>query len=250
MKITPQINQEGVVRLKLFQEVIKLKSGAETGHPTTFKRSAETTVMIKDKNTIVIGGIIGEDSDNGTSKVPVLGDIPVLGWLFKGQKQVTNKTNLFIFITPYIIDNPADVERIFRERKSRMDKLTEAGNDEERKSCRRLTDLGYQAISVGDFEAAEQYIKSALALAPDDPFALINMGVIHEHRGEWREAAQRYERVISNGSVETAGVSTDPEMKEMSLSDIARRNLEKVETHLAPSPSLTPAPWSGGPGGQ
>lgn len=242
MKITPQINQEGVVRLKMFQEVVKLKSGSEAYRPTTLKRSAETTVMVKDKNTIVIGGIIGEDSDKGTSKVPVLGDVPILGWLFKGHKQASNKTNLFIFITPYIIDNPSDVERIYRERKSRMERLSEAGEGrllslgaEEHASCRRLTDLGYRAISEGDFATAEKYIKEAMALAPDDPFALINMGVIHEHRGEWREAARRYERVIANGSIETAGVSTDPALKDQSLSDIARRNLEQVESHLNPA---------------
>jgi len=247
MKITPQINQEGVVRLKMFQEVVKLKSGSEAYRPTTLKRSAETTVMVKDKNTIVIGGIIGEDTDKGESKVPVLGDVPILGWLFKGQKQASNKTNLFIFITPYIIDNPADVERISRERKGRMERLSEGREGrplslvaEEQASCRHLTDLGYRAISENDFVAAEKYLKEAMALAPDDPFALINMGVIHEHKGEWGEAAKRYQRVIANGSIETAGVSTDPSMKDLSLSDIARRNLEKVESHL--SPAQAPAP--------
>jgi general secretion pathway protein D len=260
MKITPQINQEGVVRLKLFQEVVKLKSGSEAYRPTTLKRSAETTVMVKDKNTVVIGGIIGEDTDNGTSKVPGLGDVPILGWLFKGQKQINNKTNLFIFITPYIIDNPAAAEKIFRERKERMDKRSQEGavspfsvSDEERQSCRRLTDLGYRAISAGDFAAAERYIKDALALAPDDPFALVNMGVIHEQRGQWREAAKCYERVLTVGSVETAVVTTDPEMKGMSLSDIARRNLEKVEARLTPAPAPMPSqgPAAGAtPGGQ
>ncbi len=256
MKITPQINQEGVVRLKLFQEVVKLKSGSETFRPTTLNRSAETTVMVKDKNTVVIGGIIGEDSDNGTSKVPVLGDIPILGWLFKGQKQTTNKTNLFIFITPYIIDNPGDAEKIFRERKERMDKVSAVGggspisvSDEERQACRRLTDLGYRAISAGDFVSAEKYINNALALSPDDPFALVNMGVIHEHRGEWRQAAKSYERVLTVGSVDTAVVTTDPAMKGLSLSDIARRNLEKVESRLAPPAARNQEPFSGAASG-
>lgn len=256
MKITPQINQEGVVRLKLFQEVIKLKSGSETFRPTTLKRSAETTVMVKDKNTVVIGGIIGEDTDNGTSKIPGLGDIPILGWLFKGQKQITNKTNLFIFITPYIIDNPGDAEKIFRERRARMDKISAEGqtnplsvNDEERQSCRRLTDLGYHAISKGDFVTAERYVSSALALSPDDPYALINMGVIQEKRGEWQAAAESYERVLTLGGGETALVTTDASMKGLSLSDIARRNLDRIEARLAPAPMPNQDPLTGAAAG-
>ncbi|MBA3015557.1 MAG: type II secretion system secretin GspD [Proteobacteria bacterium] len=273
MKITPQINQEGVVRLNLFQEVIKLKSGSETYRPTTLKRSAETTVMVRDKNTIVIGGIIGEDTDNGISKVPGLGDVPIVGWLFKGKKQISNKTNLFIFITPYIIENPADAEKIFRERREHMDGLSESGatgstdltnrriltpglrynsanegagspdlSDEQRRSCRRLTDRGYRAIRDGDFYAAEKYIKDALALAPEDPFALINMGVIHESRGEWLDAAKRYEQAIPKGRGETAGVSTEQELQGLRLSEIARRNMEKLEARLPADPNRQSAP--------
>lgn len=256
MKITPQINQEGVVRLNLFQEVIKLKSGSEAYRPTTLKRSAETTVMVKDKNTIVIGGIIGEDTDNGTSKVPGLGDVPILGWLFKGKKQTSNKTNLFIFITPYIIENPADAEKIFRERKAHMDGLSGKGSSdsinldqEKRQSCRRLTDQGYRAISGGDFLSAEKYIKDALVLVPDDPFALINMGVIHESRGEWREAAKRYEQVVSLGGDDSAGVSTDPGMQGLTLSEVARRNLEKLDARFSSSLGRQPASLPGASSG-
>jgi general secretion pathway protein D len=103
LKITPQINQERFVRLKIFQEVIKLKKGTEEYRPTTLKRSAETTVIVKDKNTVVIGGIIGEATERGSYQVPCLGDIPGLGWFFRSISRSRNKTNLFIFITPHII---------------------------------------------------------------------------------------------------------------------------------------------------
>jgi hypothetical protein len=79
LKITPQINQENVVRLEVFVEVIKIKNAAvalATNTPTTFKRTAQTTVIVQDGNTLVMGGIIGDDVQDTSNKVPFLGDIP------------------------------------------------------------------------------------------------------------------------------------------------------------------------------
>jgi general secretion pathway protein D len=123
LKITPQINQERFVRLKIFQENITLKKGAEEYRPTTLKRSAETTVIVKDKNTVVIGGIIGESIERGAYQVPCLGDIPGLGLLFKSKSRSRNKTNLFIFLTPHIIENPIEARKIYDEKKEEIDKI-------------------------------------------------------------------------------------------------------------------------------
>ena len=125
LKITPQINQERFVRLKIFQEIIKLKKGAEEYRPTTLKRSAETTVIVKDKNSVVIGGIIGESTERGTYKVPCFGDIPVLGWLFRSISRSRNKTNLFVFLTPYIIENQIEARKIYEEKKGEIDTIKE-----------------------------------------------------------------------------------------------------------------------------
>jgi general secretion pathway protein D len=123
LKITPQINQERFVRLKIFQENVTLKKGAEEFRPTTLKRSAETTVIVKDKNTVVIGGIIGESIERGAYKVPCLGDIPGLGLLFKSKSRSRNKTNLFIFLTPHIIENPIEAQKIYDEKKEEIEKI-------------------------------------------------------------------------------------------------------------------------------
>jgi len=125
LKITPQINQERFVRLKIFQEMITLKKGAEEFRPTTLKRSAETTVIVKDENTVVIGGIIGESSERGNYKVPCLGDIPALRWMFKSMSNTRNKTNLFIFLTPHIVENPIEAGEIYKDKKEEMDKIKE-----------------------------------------------------------------------------------------------------------------------------
>jgi general secretion pathway protein D len=123
LKITPQINQERFVRLKIFQENVTLKKGAEEYRPTTLKRSAQTTVIVKDKNTVVIGGIIGETTERGAYQVPCLGDIPGLGLLFKSKSRTRNKTNLFVFLTPHIIENPIEARKIYDEKKEEIEKI-------------------------------------------------------------------------------------------------------------------------------
>jgi len=121
LKITPQINQERFVRLKIFQENISLKKGTEIFRPTTLKRSAETTVIVRDKNTVVIGGIIGESAEKSTYKTPCLGDIPGLRWLFSASSRSQNKTNLFVFLTPYIIASSSEAKEIYEKKKENME---------------------------------------------------------------------------------------------------------------------------------
>jgi general secretion pathway protein D len=123
LAITPQINQDRFIRLKIFQENITLKKGTEEFRPTTLKRSAETTVIVKDRNTVVIGGIIGESSEKSTYKTPCLGDIPVLRWLFSSLSKTRNKTNLFVFVTPYVIENPEEAKEIYDKKKENMEKV-------------------------------------------------------------------------------------------------------------------------------
>ena len=88
LNITPNINEENFIRLKISQQVTKVTSSTNSTTPTTLKRTAKTTVVVKDKDTIVIGGLVGDSTQDNTYKVPLLGDIPLLGWLFK-----TNSTS-------------------------------------------------------------------------------------------------------------------------------------------------------------
>ena len=132
LKVTPQINKEGFVRLKLDQSVTKLDTQTQdvgTGQkilaPTTLKRTAKTTVTVRSGDTVVIGGLIEDSTSEGVYKVPLLGDIPLLGWLFKFRTTVGDKTNLFIFITPRIIQKPEDATDIHRDKKDYMQSLQE-----------------------------------------------------------------------------------------------------------------------------
>ena len=131
LKVTPQINEKRFVKLKIYQEISRVVS--ETTQvsptqvvlaPTTRKRTAETIVQVRDGQTVVIAGLVGDDVDVSVTKVPCLGDIPMLGWLFKSESRTTRRTNLLIFITPYIVATPEEAEEIYRQKASYMDELT------------------------------------------------------------------------------------------------------------------------------
>jgi general secretion pathway protein D len=125
LKITPNINEEQFVRLKIDQQVTKLADAQTSSTPTTLKRTVKTTVVIKDNETVVIGGLIDDTTSMETNQVPCLGDIPLLGWLFKTMGKGRDKSNLFIFITPHIVRNQDEAAAIYRK------KLDDVGNVEE-----------------------------------------------------------------------------------------------------------------------
>jgi general secretion pathway protein D len=85
----------------------------------------DTTVIVKDSQTVVIGGLIDESTTNNETKVPVLGDVPILGWLFRNQSERSQKTNLYIFLTPRVIKSPAEAEEIFQDKKDQIDTIKE-----------------------------------------------------------------------------------------------------------------------------
>ncbi|HSO19161.1 MAG TPA: type II secretion system secretin GspD, partial [Desulfosarcina sp.] len=124
LKITPQINKDRMVRLNLSLEVSALESTTDF-RPTTLKRTVETTVMVRDGSTVVIGGLIDDNFSQTEYKVPCLGDVPGLGWLFKSRAKGNEKSNLFIFITPKVIQNPSEASMISTAKKQQIDDLRE-----------------------------------------------------------------------------------------------------------------------------
>ncbi|MFP4475297.1 MAG: type II secretion system secretin GspD [Desulfatibacillaceae bacterium] len=126
LKITPQISQERLVRLKVHQEVTRLIDQGETTRPTTFKRSTDTTVIVQDGNTVVLGGLIDESTEGGLYKVPCLGDIPLLGHLFRSTSESREKTNLYVFLTPRIIENPGEARAVYEDKKEEIESVEES----------------------------------------------------------------------------------------------------------------------------
>ncbi|HOM30323.1 MAG TPA: type II secretion system secretin GspD, partial [Deltaproteobacteria bacterium] len=141
LKLTPQINQQGDIRMNLFQEITTLVSSGSSNEyaPSTLKRSASTTVNVKDGSTMVIAGLIGDTLTLENYRVPLLGDIPILGYLFKSIGKKREKTNLYVFLTPRIIDTQEKTGRLYEEkageaRKSMGDKVQIPGTTSDEKA--------------------------------------------------------------------------------------------------------------------
>ncbi len=116
LAITPHINDDNQVRLEVDLEISEVKAIDPKSGPTISKQNAKTTSVVSDQQTFVLGGLITDNEVETTTKVPVLGDIPLLGMLFRNKISKTKKRNLLIFLTPYIIRTPADFREIFQRK--------------------------------------------------------------------------------------------------------------------------------------
>lgn len=135
LTLTPQISSDDNVRLEVNQEIsdVIASTASNPGGPTTSKRSASTTVVVKDRQTMVIGGLIRDNVTASTSKVPFLGDIPILGWLFKSKTTSIDKTNLMIFITPYIIKNESEAGDLTQQKSEKLEEFRKEYRIEKKK---------------------------------------------------------------------------------------------------------------------
>jgi general secretion pathway protein D len=143
MKLTPHINESGQVRFELEQEISDIKSdnfGANLG-PVWSKRTLKTMIVVKDQQPVVIGGLMSDKTIIRESKVPLLGDIPILGYLFKFNSKKKLKTNLLILLTPYIIQDQSDLRRIMEKKIRERREFVET----------------FTAFNPGEFEAEVDY---------------------------------------------------------------------------------------------
>jgi general secretion pathway protein D len=118
LEITPHVNDSNQVRMEISEEFSSVagEPAGDLGALSINKRTANTTIIVADQQTVVIGGLTREEQVNTVSKIPILGDIPVLGILFRNSNKQTRKVNLLLVLTPYIIRDQNDLRRIF-ERK-------------------------------------------------------------------------------------------------------------------------------------
>ncbi len=124
LKITPHITKNDKITLDLYQEVNDVLGATTTSQlPTLTKRDFQTKVTVYDGKTVVIGGLIKSNKGVEETKIPLLGDIPILGWLFKRRSESTVKTNLLVFITPHLVT-----------KRERMDAITEQKQEEMKRS--------------------------------------------------------------------------------------------------------------------
>ena len=118
----PQISENGAVRMQIYQEVSNVDPASYTSATglITNKRSIESNVVVDDSQIIVLGGLLSDEYANGQEKVPLLGDIPVVGSLFKNENRSRQKMNLMVFLRPVIVRDARDSESLSLDRYDMM----------------------------------------------------------------------------------------------------------------------------------
>ncbi|MBS0320368.1 MAG: type II secretion system secretin GspD, partial [Proteobacteria bacterium] len=115
LRVKPQITEGGAIRINLYQEVSRVESQTASG-PILQKRAMDSTVTVDDGSIAVLGGLIQDQLTDGSSKVPVAGDLPLLGPLFRYDTRQRTKTNLMIFLRPVVLRTAEDGQRLTSER--------------------------------------------------------------------------------------------------------------------------------------
>lgn len=119
LRVTPFITSDGLVEMIVAPEISTISDETipinNIDYPVYAKRSAETVVVTGNGQTVVIGGLMERNKRETVRKVPLLGDIPLLGWAFRRKIKEDTKTELLIFLTPYVVNQPEELERLTRE---------------------------------------------------------------------------------------------------------------------------------------
>ncbi len=141
LELTPQVLENDLIRLEIKQEITAIAeavaqtigTGAATVPvgPTTTKRSMETTTIAKDGQTLVVGGLVRDNLTISERKIPLLGDIPLLGWLFRFQSRQSEKLNLLVFLTPSLVRDEVDMVELNARKSAELNSLQRENRVEE-----------------------------------------------------------------------------------------------------------------------
>jgi len=134
LKLTPHVNEHDMVRLEVDEKISELAPGASNLGPSTSERTAKTIVVAKDQQTILIGGLMSDKVINTVTKVPLLGDIPIIGFFFRNSTKKVVKTNLIIALTPYVISDMSDLRRVLEKKMKERREFVERFGGQERPS--------------------------------------------------------------------------------------------------------------------
>ena len=129
LTIKPQINENRLIRLDISQEVTRVDqlSTLAADRPSTLKRTIKTNVIVHDQHTVVIGGLIDDSLTKVDYRVPCLGDIPLFGWLFKSLSDSSDRTNLFVFLTPHVIKSLDEADAVLHDKQAELDAVKSGG---------------------------------------------------------------------------------------------------------------------------
>jgi general secretion pathway protein D len=125
LDVTPRVTSSDTVSMDVNQTDNDLQSIGSDGEPITDTRTATTTVTVQDGRTVVLGGIISKTRRLIANKVPIIGDIPIIGNLFKSTSNEVQQTELLVLLTPHIIRTTADADKMTKEQTSDLSKQSQ-----------------------------------------------------------------------------------------------------------------------------
>jgi type II secretory pathway component GspD/PulD (secretin) len=158
LDVTPSINPDGFVRMQIEPSITDLTNrvtqvSEDLAVQILTKREATTTVTVRDGQTIVLGGLISDIYEEREWKVPLLGDIPLIGWLFKSIQRDNTKIELLIVLTPHVITSPAEEARVRSITEGEINRLTVTEEEKKRLRRARVIPEAMQEEEVPDSEA-------------------------------------------------------------------------------------------------
>lgn len=167
LEITPQVLENGLIRLEVKQEITAIaenvaqtigsgSSSIPVG-PTTTKRAMETITIVPDQQTVVLGGLVRDNVTFNERKIPLLGDIPVLGWLFKSRSQQTEKVNLLVFLTPTVVHDRIEMVDIAGKKRGNVEPLLKDNNIDESPDVKRTLDRLVSVTPEGELSSVGRF---------------------------------------------------------------------------------------------
>jgi general secretion pathway protein D len=140
LKLTPHVNEHDLIRLEVDEKISEVAPGASNLGPSTSERTAKTIVVAKDQQTILIGGLMSDKVIDSVTKIPILGDIPVLGFFFRNTTKHVVKTNLIIALTPYVVNDQSDLRRVLDKKMKERREFVERFGGEDRHELDQVAD--------------------------------------------------------------------------------------------------------------
>jgi general secretion pathway protein D len=159
MKLTPHVNEHDIIRLEVDEKISELAPGASNLGPSTSERTAKTIVVAKDQQTILIGGLMSDKIINSVTKIPLLGDIPILGFFFRNTTKHVVKTNLIIALTPYVINDQSDLRRVLEKKMRERREFVERFGGEERPNIESEIDYRRKRGMLEEINRATREVK-------------------------------------------------------------------------------------------
>jgi len=212
LQVTPHIARQGVLRVHLRPEFGVLVGQDRAGRPTIDVRRADTVALLKDGQTIAIGGLRRTQKSKDIAKVPVFGDIPLFGGMFRSETESEEINELIVFITPKVITSPellkAEPIRGFEESKiadetqkpqvdqERAADLREDALDADAENPELMLSSAFAHLKAARYEPAKEQLASVIEIQPDNNKAHQYLGYCHLKLQELDQALQSYSKAI------------------------------------------------------